>query len=267
MRTLLVLTSDSHANPQSYFDQVVSSVTARGGRISLYLAGGSAPDAATAAAWRAAGHEVGMHPSGFPNPLTPGYQTTWNYFDGAGFGPPSRTVRNHLVEWQGWVDAAQVAAGFNIGLETSFYTWGPAVTYPDGHQAHGYITGSGLPMRFVNQSGTIIPVYQQVTSLVDEQLVVGTYSEHLPPAAAIAVSRQLIDESQAGGYSAIMTQFPASRCGRPSGGSISTKRAPPRRWARLPGRQARGSCLSRLTSRHRPTRRALRFPAGMPDSG
>lgn len=187
-RTLMVLTSDSHANPASSFGLVISDMETRDASISLYVAPGVYPDAATVAAWRASGHEVGMHPHGFPNSLAAGYQTTLDYFAFAGFGAPSRTTRNHQVEWMGWTDAAAMAAGFGIGLDTSFYTWGPGVVRPDGTQAHGYITGSGLPMRFVNQGGAILPVYQQVTSLIDEQLIVGALSENMTSDDALAVS-------------------------------------------------------------------------------
>jgi hypothetical protein len=105
------------------------------------------------------------------------------------------------------VDAAVVAANRGMRMDVSFYTWGPGVAYPDGSQAHGYITGSGLPMRFVDQTGAIVPVYQQVTSLIDEQLMVGPNSEALSTAAAIDVSKTLINDSQAGGYAAIATQW------------------------------------------------------------
>src|SRR6185503_10782007 len=88
-----------------------------------------------------------------------------------------------------------------------FYTWGPTVGYADGHQAHGYITGSSHPLHFVDQTGVILPVYQQATTLIDEALITTSYSEHLTPAAGIAVSRQIIDNSQAGDYAAVMTQF------------------------------------------------------------
>lgn len=206
-RTLLVPTADSHANPAAYFDDLIAGVEARGARISLYIAGGIYPDATTAAAWRARGHEVGLHPGDYPTPLSTAYETNLSYFATHGLGAPSRTVRNHLVEWQGWTDAAEVALGAGIGLDVSFYTWGPGMAYPDGRQAHGYINGSGLPMRFITQSGAILPIYQQVTSLIDEQLLVGTQSEQLTAAEAIAVSRTLIDASQAGHYSAVATQF------------------------------------------------------------
>jgi hypothetical protein len=208
-RTLMIVTSDSHANPQSYFDAVASSVETRGGNVSFYIYNGSDPSPAQVATWRAHGHEVGMHPAGYQysRSIDAAFLAAEDYFTGAGDGLPSPTTRIHQVEWQGWVDAAKVEASYGIGLDTSFYTWGPAVTYADGHQAHGYINGSGLPMRFIDQTGAVVPVYQQVTSLIDEQLVISDFSEHLPTDQALAVSRQLIDDSQAGSYSAITTQF------------------------------------------------------------
>ena len=63
-------------------------------------------------------------------------------------------------------------------MDLSFYAWGPAMfkrtPATPATQAHGYINGSGLPMRFVNPAGEVLPVYQQVTALVDEQLVTGS---------------------------------------------------------------------------------------------
>jgi hypothetical protein len=208
-KTLMIVTSDSHANPESYFDAVASSVETRHGNVSFYIYNGSDPSPAQAATWRAKGHEVGMHPAAYQynRSIDAAFQAAHNYFTGAGDGAPSATTRIHQLEWQGWVDAAKIEASYGIGLDTSFYTWGPAVTYPDGHQAHGYINGSGLPMRFVDATGTIVPVYQQVTSLIDEQLVITDFSEHLPTDQALTVSRQLIDDSQSGHYAAITTQF------------------------------------------------------------
>jgi hypothetical protein len=54
-----------------------------------------------------------------------------------------------------------------------------------------------------------VPVYQQLTQLVDEQMVNGALGafEGLNATQAIAVSRALIDASQAGDYAALMTQF------------------------------------------------------------
>ena len=210
-RTMLVLTGDAHGNPDSNFQEAISVVEARGARMSFYLSRfGSFPTSSEVSTWRARGHEFGMrHPFATPDNQTinAGLQDGQSYFSGQNYGTPSRTTRIHLIEWQGWADAAQLEANYNVGLDTTFYTIGPAVTYSGTNQANGYINGSGLPMRFINQSGNIVPVYQQVTSLIDEQLIVGSSSEGLSPNQALAVSRQLIDDSQAGGYSAITTQF------------------------------------------------------------
>jgi hypothetical protein len=209
-RTLLILTGDSHGTDQQSFQQQIASADAFGADTTIYLTRfGSYPTVAEVTTWRGRGHEFGMHPYGWADGVTldRGFQIAEDYFTSRGYNPPSRTTRMHQVAWEGWVDAAEVEAAHNIGMDASFYTWGPAVSYADGSQAHGYITGSGLPLRFVDESGTIIPVYQQVTSLIDEQLIIEQYSERMTTSQALAVSRQLIDDSQAGGYSAIMTQF------------------------------------------------------------
>jgi len=209
-RSMLIPTADTHVDDDLSTRQQFASVEAHGGRLSQYISRWvEYPNASEASAWRANGHEFGLHPYGSMDgvSLDTGFQTGLDWFTTHGLGAPSRTIRFHQIEWPSWVGPAQLEATNGIGLDTTFYTWGPAVTYPDGHQAHGFINGSGLPMRFVDQAGIVIPVYQQVTSIIDEQLIVSGYSEQLSSSAALDVSRQLIDDSQAGGYSALVTQF------------------------------------------------------------
>ncbi len=113
------------------------------------------------------------------------------------------------MAWQGWTTAAEIAISHNIHLDTNFYSWGTWLQKPDNSWAHGYINGSGQSMKFINSTGTILNNFQQLTQLVDEQLIVGAGSgwEALDAAGGFAVSKQLIDSSQAGDYAAIMTQF------------------------------------------------------------
>jgi len=94
-------------------------------------------------------------------------------------------------------------------MDTSFYHWGNWLQKSDGTWPHGYITGSGQPMKFVRSDGTLTSLYQQLTELVDEQLVLGTDTaiEGLTGSQGISVSQQLIDSSLAGDYAALMTQF------------------------------------------------------------
>ncbi|HWQ11514.1 MAG TPA: hypothetical protein VNL77_01870, partial [Roseiflexaceae bacterium] len=218
-RTMLVLTGDAHANPTSYYEQQLASLQAHGGAITLYITIAADPADAQLQQWRAQGHEAGIHPPATkPDPYPPynitsldqGYQVYSDWFATRFSSPKSRTVRNHQVAWQGWTDAAESAVARGLALDTNFYHWGPWLQRPDGSWPHGYLTGSGQPMKFVKADGTILPYYQQLTQLVDEQLlgvISGAGYEGLDAAGALAVSRALIDASQAGDYAALVTQF------------------------------------------------------------
>ncbi len=193
---------------------MLGAVEGAGGRISLNLSRFFDPAGKPVATWAADGHDLGFHPyftvDEDPDAdFTEGYTRVANHFATAMPGiVPGPTARHHAGEWAGWIDPVAVMPGFGVRMNLDYYTAGPAVWNPTvDQQAHGYINGTGLPMRFVTTTGQVSPVYQQTTSLSVDQLVQGTHSEHLDPAEALAVSRQLIDDSQAGGYSAIATQF------------------------------------------------------------
>jgi IPT/TIG domain len=217
---VLVLTGDAHANPTAYFTNELNSIQNFGGHITFYLAQASQPLASDVATWKQAGHGVGIHPyaANFPQSspcadagIQQGIADGMAWFQ-AQFGiPPSPTVRIHNFPWQCWTDAATIeASGGNIGMDTTVFPWGRWLKKADGTWAHGYINGSGLPMRMMDATGHLIPLYQQATTLVDEQLLSGIAStqENLTGAQAAAISQQLIDGSLTGGnYAAITTQF------------------------------------------------------------
>ncbi len=217
-RTMLILTGDAHANPLSYYQLEINSVNSKGGKISIYIARGGGLDDASVQTWEAQGHKFGLHPywykpdEGISN-LSQGYAVLDGWYASVFSSPKGRTERHHQVAWQGWTDAADIAASYGIGLDTSFYHWGPWLRKADGSWPHGYVNGSGQPMRFIRADGTLTPVYQQFTQLVDEQLIGAIASggfngwEGLNGAQAVNVSKQLVDASQAGDYAALMTQF------------------------------------------------------------
>jgi hypothetical protein len=221
-KTVLVLTGDAHANPASYFQSELNAINSRGGTVTLYLGIGSTPNDAQMQSWRAAGNEFGIHPYAYrPDSYPPynitslqqGYDVFWNWYTSTFSSPPSPTVRNHQIAWKGWTDAAEYAVAKGIRLDTNFYHWGTWLKKADNTWPHGYLTGSGQPMKFVKADGTILPVYQQLTQLVDEQLLAaandgtgGTF-EQLNDAQAAAVTQQLIDASQNGDYAALMAQI------------------------------------------------------------
>ena len=124
-KTLLIVTSDGHVTDPTAYQTIASSAEARGARLSFYISRFISLPSATVAAWRASGHEVGLHPFGAADgvSLTQGYQTAQNWFASQGWGTPSPTVRNHQIEWQGWVDAATIEASRGLAMNLRDYTW------------------------------------------------------------------------------------------------------------------------------------------------
>jgi hypothetical protein len=221
-KTMLITTSDAHANLLNSYQSVIDAVNGTPppdkGDVTIYVSAGGADLEDSIPDWRAAGNEFGVHPViNGPQPattvnLTAGYNTIIDYFETQyPTVPMSRTVRHHQITWVGWTDAAEVAASFGMGMDTNFYVWGEWLQKPDNSWAHGYTTGSGQPMKFIKDDGTILPYYQQLTQLVDEQFfsVVGAGSgwEGINSTQAFNISKALIDASLAGDYAAIMTQF------------------------------------------------------------
>jgi len=211
-RTLLIPTGDSHTSTPAKYTPLIAAIENVGAHITLYLSRSLDLSGSPVATWLANGHEIGMHPYFAPlneGNFVFGYDEAVTWFQSVPL-TPSATGRHHGLEWGGWVDPVSVMASHGVRMDLTYYAWGPALDNPTlANQAHGYITGSGLPMRFISATGQVSTVYQQVTALADEQLldVDGPYSQDLSTADALEVSRQLIDDSQAGGYSAIATQF------------------------------------------------------------
>ena len=213
-RTMVIPTADSHISTPASYAALLASAEAAGARVTLYPARFVDLTGSPVATWVANGHEVGLHPyfsvETPPLNFTQGYTQAATWFASAlpFLAGPSPTTRHHTLEWGGWVDPVSIMSSFGVRMDLSYYAWGPVLDNPTlPAQAHGYVTGSGLPMRFVNTSGQVLPVYQQVTALTDEQFFIGVHTQNLTTAEALTVSRGLIDDSQAGGYSAIATQF------------------------------------------------------------
>ncbi len=77
--------------------------------------------------------------------------------------PAQKTHRFHCIVWSDWSTHATVNLERGIRLNEDYYYWANA--WPP--LSPGFMTGSGLPMRFADISGNIIDVYQQATHLVN----------------------------------------------------------------------------------------------------
>lgn len=233
---VLIVTGDSHQNPASAIEQVLAMVEEYGGHMSVYYAPSLSPSdwrraarrakrwleglASTGDAgsrtpptprqiadWRARGHEFTLHPY-VDDGLETGWRKYWKEFTGLGYGLPSPTVRTHRVLWTGWVESARLQASYGIRMNLDYYHWGPAFCTKVGECPYGHFTGSGLPMRFVDQEGRILNIYQQSTQLVDEHLLaIGGGPVGLKAEEAIEISQMLLRRSLERYPGAIAAQF------------------------------------------------------------
>jgi hypothetical protein len=183
--------SDSMTRPQ--MEAYVDLVESYGGGYTVYLMEQHLPllPAEMEADYRRRGHSAGPHvwlelqPS--PEAMAVRISEEVALFERA-YGHPPRTTRHHCVVWPGWVDTARALADAGIGLETNYRA---AERYQSG-----YLTGSGLPMRFIGQQGELIDCFQQETLLCDDYLLIDkSFLRPLDEAEAIALSHRLIDEA------------------------------------------------------------------------
>ena len=102
------------------------------------------------------------------------------------FGFQGYSLRTHGVIWVGWVDSALYIAANGVRIDTSFAA--------GRYYQEGFICGSGLPFRFMDQRGEIIDLYEQATLEMDD----GSFTPKslLPPLTqeeAVAHSITMID--------------------------------------------------------------------------
>jgi hypothetical protein len=230
--SMLVATSDAHQNPAAAVEDVISRTERYGGHLSVYYLpplystprrmwqrvrwsladagiGGDSylPTPTQINDWRARGHEFTLHPE-VASGLEEGWQRYWEGFTGLGWGPITPSARTHAVLWTGWVESARVQASYGIRLNHDYYQIGPMFRDAQGRWLSGYFTGSGLPMRFVDEQGRILNVLQQVTQLADDHLVKLHWNgvAELSAADALAVAHPLLERSLTD-HSVVTMQF------------------------------------------------------------
>jgi hypothetical protein len=185
-RAAVVMTGDDHASTYggSYaarrFDEYLqlsppgSSVEDwEAPRCSAYIFTAPYPSLASdaqAAAYQAAGFEISLHLDTGCADYTP--QQMLAYFtnqlaelsaDYPSLDAPT-THRIHCIAWSGYAAPAEVSLQVGIRMETSYYYW------PPGWVADrpGFMTGSGMPMRFATTNGSVIDILQAATQMTDE---------------------------------------------------------------------------------------------------
>ncbi|MBI4761650.1 MAG: twin-arginine translocation signal domain-containing protein [Chloroflexota bacterium] len=241
-KTVLIATGDSHMNPANFIEDVLTRVEARGGHFTVYYAPQVVSDIGRAErlarfwltdhiplvselmeyefgsptplmvdGWRARGHEIALHPY-VDEALEGGWLEYWKEFTGRGYAPVSQTVRTHRVLWSGWTETARVQASLGIRMNLDYYHVGPSLQKKNGEWANGHLTGSGRPMKFVDEQGRLLDIYQQLTQFADEHLIPmdvpgwGGWPQ-LTAQQAAEVAKDLLDRSLNGDYCALCGQF------------------------------------------------------------
>jgi hypothetical protein len=229
---MLIATSDAHQNPATAVEDILSRVEKFDGHASIYYLpplesearrvqqqvrwwmsdaqiGGDSyfPSPAQVSNWRARGHEFTLHPE-VANDLAGKWVSYWEGFTGLGWGGISPSTRTHAVLWTGWVESARLQAQYGIRLNHDYYQIGQMFRDGQGRWLSGYFTGSGLPMRFVDEQGRLLNIYQQLTQLADDHLLKlhWTGVAELSAEDALAVARPMFDRSLTD-HSVVTMQF------------------------------------------------------------
>lgn len=241
-KSVLIATGDSHMNPANFIEDVLTRVEARGGHFTVYYAPQvvsdigraerlarfwltdnvplisdiledefGSPTPLTVDGWRARGHEIALHPY-VDTVLEGGWLEYWKEFTGRGYGPVPHTVRTHRVLWSGWTETARWQATLGIRMNLDYYHVGPSLQKKNGEWANGHLTGSGRPMKFVDEQGRILDIYQQLTQFADEHLIPMDVPgwggwPRLTAQQAAEVAKDLLDRSLNGDYCALCGQF------------------------------------------------------------
>lgn len=241
-KSLLIATGDSHSNPAQFIEDVLTRAEKRGGHMSIYYSPQIVDDVGRAQrwarfwltdhvplvssllgrefgsptphmvqGWRKRGHEITLHP--YVETGLEEWQLYWKEFTGRGYAPVSQTVRTHRILWTGWMETARVQAMHGMRMNFDYYHVGPSLQKKNGEWAYGHLTGSGRPMKFIDEQGRLIDLYQQLTQIADEHLIPmdvpgwGGWPQ-LTPQEAVEISKNMLDLSvKHWDYCAIGGQF------------------------------------------------------------
>jgi hypothetical protein len=178
-RAVVLATGDDHGNggTAGRFDQYRANSPAGCAvanweclRFSSYVFTNTPLSNTAAAGYHADGFEIGLHVDTGCNNYTPAsiqafyadQLSQWRQKYTSLPGPSSS--RTHCIVWSDWSSQVDVETANGIRLDTNYYYW-PGSWIQD---RPGFMTGSGMPMRFARTAGTMIDAYQAATQMTDE---------------------------------------------------------------------------------------------------
>lgn len=172
MPSVLLYSGDEDAAPVSNTNDQMTELTARRGRMDLYIIPDWTYSSADDLARYAKHHDLGPHPNLRPcdgkpiaEKLARLEQQINDFKKLTGIEP--LTLRNHCTAWAGYMQHIEVLERCGLRMETSYFS----SDYMRGRRYAPYNSfGGAMPMRFAHPDGTLLNVYQQHTQFADDVL-------------------------------------------------------------------------------------------------
>jgi hypothetical protein len=139
-------------------------------RSSSYVYPGTPISDSAAVSYTNRGFEVGIHPSTNCQNYTPtsiadvyaNQLASWKSFLPS--VPSPATNRLHCIAFSDWSSQPKVELANGMRMDTNYYYWPGSWI----QNRPGFMTGSGMPMRFADTDGGMIDIYQAMTQMTDE---------------------------------------------------------------------------------------------------
>jgi hypothetical protein len=168
--TALLLSSDDDYSTPEQFDELRACLRRYGARTTHYLMADTFLAAEHKAELEAEGDSFSLHPM-HREPLARTWKQTLEETRAAfvsRFGcEPGPSIRNDSVAWQGYVDSARWNAECGFSWDGNFLSV--------GERAPHYMTGGGLPLRFVDSSGDVLSLWQLPAHYGDDTVLGDAY--------------------------------------------------------------------------------------------
>lgn len=186
-KAVVISTGDDHGNggTTGRFDQYLANspvgcsvVNWTCPRLSSYVYPNTPVSSSSAASYSAQGFEFGIHPQNncinfSPSSLASNYSTGLaNWQSKYSSLPTPSSNRFHCLVWSDWSSQPKTELANGMRLDSNYYYWPGSWI----QNRPGFMTGSGMPMRFADTDGSLIDVYQAATQMTDESDQVYPYT-------------------------------------------------------------------------------------------
>jgi len=186
---LAFLNGDSDSMDQDDLDGVLAIIEPRGGHYTCYVMDEEPLSPQLEADLRARGHSFGKHVWTAQRPtleeMAAAVETQIAGFRRR-YGYTPLTNRGHCLIWPGWTEMARFLSAAGVRMDSNFVAC---------HCGHGYLTGSGLPVKFMDERGHLIDLYEQSTQWEDD-VALAEYFARLSYQEAVAHSLVSLDEAR-----------------------------------------------------------------------